>query len=128
MNDTLSAALSKMVNAERTGKKSCMMKPISTIIKRTLIVLKEHRYIGSYDELADGKGGTIQVNLLGNINKCGSIKPRFSTTVGEYEKWEKRYLPAKGFGIIIVSTPKGIMTHEDAKKQGLGGTLLAYCY
>ncbi|MCH7727682.1 MAG: SUMF1/EgtB/PvdO family nonheme iron enzyme, partial [Planctomycetes bacterium] len=59
---------------------------------------------GSYKEVDDGRGGIIELNLLGNMNKCGVIKPRFSTTNETFEKWEKRYLPAKDFGILIVST------------------------
>jgi len=47
---------------------------------------------------------------------------------GNYEKFEKRYLPAKDFGMIIVSTNQGIMTHIEAKEKGLGGRLLAYVY
>jgi small subunit ribosomal protein S8 len=46
----------------------------------------------------------------------------------EFDKFEKRYLPARGFGIIIVSTNKGIMTLEEAKEKRIGGRLLAYCY
>jgi small subunit ribosomal protein S8 len=46
----------------------------------------------------------------------------------EYEKFEKRFLPAKGVGVLIVSTIKGIMTHEEAKGKTLGGRLIAYCY
>ena len=46
----------------------------------------------------------------------------------DFEKFERRYLPAKDMGILIVSTPAGIMTHVEAKKKGLGGRLLAYCY
>ena len=46
----------------------------------------------------------------------------------EYEKFEKRYLPAKGFGIIIVSTPKGLMIHKEAISKVTGGKLIAYCY
>ena len=46
----------------------------------------------------------------------------------EFEKFEKRYLPAKNFGILIVTTPEGIMTHNEAKERGIGGRLLAYMY
>ena len=46
----------------------------------------------------------------------------------KFEKFERRYLPAKDLGILFVSTPKGIMTHYDAKAKKLGGKLLAYCY
>jgi small subunit ribosomal protein S8 len=45
-----------------------------------------------------------------------------------FEKYEKRFLPAFNYGILIVTTPNGVMTHEDAKKEGIGGRLLAYVY
>ena len=46
----------------------------------------------------------------------------------EFEKFERRYLPAKGFGFLLVSTSKGIMTNEEAKTNGVGGKLIAYIY
>lgn len=128
MNDPLAAALSKIMNAERIGNRECVIKPVSSVIKEVLKIMNKHNYVGAAKEIADGRGGLLHLQLLGNINKCGAIKPKFSTQIGEYEKWEKRYLPAKGFGILIVSTPKGIMTHDEAKKKGIGGVLLAYCY
>jgi len=90
--------------------------------------MNDHQYVGSFEETADDKGGSLRISLLGNINKCGVIKPRFAVKNKEYEKWEKRYLPAKGFGILIISTPPGIMTHHQAKEKKLGGRLVAYCY
>lgn len=128
LNDPLAAALTKIVNAERVGKREVVIKPASSMIKKILTIMHEHRFIGSFDEVDDGKGGFLTVNLLGNINKCGVIKPRFSTKRNGFEKWEKRYLPAKDFGMILVSTPKGMLTHNDAKEQGTGGKLVAYCY
>ena len=70
----------------------------------------------------------FKVELEGNINKCGVIKPRHAVKKDEFEKFEKRYLPAKNFGILIVTTPEGIMTHYEAKERGIGGRLLAYMY
>ncbi|HLD00445.1 MAG TPA: 30S ribosomal protein S8 [Candidatus Nanoarchaeia archaeon] len=128
LNDHLAATLSKIFNAEKVGKKEVIISPASIIIKRVLTILNEKNYVGSFEEIADGKGGLLKVSLLGNINKCGVIKPRFSTRKREFEKWEKRYLPAKDFGIIVISTPKGIMTHLQAKENNTGGKLLAYCY
>lgn len=46
----------------------------------------------------------------------------------EFEKFEKRYLPAKNMGIIMVSTSQGITTHRMAKEKKSGGRLIAYCY
>ena len=97
-------------------------------MKKILETMNSHNYIGSFKEIEDGKGGYIKVNLLGHINGCGVIKPHFSVKKDNFEKFEKRYLPAKDFGIILVSTPQGIMTHNEAKEKSIGGRLLSYCY
>jgi len=127
-NDPLAAALAKITNAEKVGKREVMLKPASKMIKKVLTLMNGHNYLGAFEEEENGRGGELKVNLLGNINKCGVIKPRFSTQKKDFEKWEKRYLPAKDFGIILVSTPQGIMTHNQAKENNTGGKLLAYCY
>ena len=127
-NDPLASALSKIMNAERRSRKEVLVKPASKMIKMILTLMNENSYLGSFEESIDGKGNFLKVNLLGNINKCGVIKPRFSAQKDDFEKWEKRYLPAKDFGIILVSTTQGVMTHYDAKKKEIGGKLLAYCY
>lgn len=128
LNDPIANALSKILNAEKLGKRECHIKPISKLMKNVLTVMQDHKYIGSFEELEDGKGNVLKINLIGNINKCGVIKPRFSVKITEYEKFEKRFLPAKDFGLLIISTPKGIKTNEEAKESKLGGTLIAYCY
>ena len=66
--------------------------------------------------------------MLGTINKCGVIKPRLGVKKNNFEKFEKRYLPSKDFGFLIVSTSKGLMVHNEAKEKGVGGNLIAYCY
>ncbi len=128
LNDTLASALSKMLNAEKVGKKEVVVVSPSKILKALLKILNEGGYVGSFNEVINKKGNLLKINLLGNINKCGAIKPRYSVKRGGYEKFEGRYLPAKDFGIIFVSTPNGIMGHTQAKKKGIGGKLLAYCY
>ncbi len=128
LNDPLAAALSKIMNAERVGKREVLIQPASSMIKKVLTIMNEHNFVGSFEEIVDGRGGILKVNLLGNLNNCGVVKPRFSTKKDEFEKWEKRYLPAKDFGLILVSTPKGLMTHNNAKEKLLGGKLIAYCY
>lgn len=127
-NDPLAATLSKMLNAEKVSKKECTVKPISKFIMNVMAILKDNHYIGDYTEVKDSKGSILKIKLIGKINCCGAIKPRFPVTKKTYEKYEKRYLLAKDFGLIIVSTPKGIMTHIESKEKGLGGRLIAYCY
>ncbi len=128
LNDPLAAAMAKIMNAEKVGKREVVIRPSSSLLKRVLTLLQEQNYIGSFEEVLDGNVAHLKINLLGNINKCGVIKPRFSTKRLEYEKWEKRYLPARDFGVIVVSTPHGVMTHIQAKEKNTGGKLLAFCY
>jgi len=128
LNDPLANALSGILNYDRMGKKLYLVHPASKTVEKVLLILNEQGYLGSAERVTDARGGVLKVNLLGNINKCGVVKPRFAVTMDEYEKFEKRFLPAKGVGVLIVSTVKGMMTHEEAKSQNLGGRLIAYCY
>ncbi len=128
LQDTLAAGLTKLMNAERVGKREVEITPSTKVLKKILLLLNEGNYVGSFEEIEIGKGSILKVNLLGNVNKCGVIKPRFSTKKNGFEKMEKRYLPAKDFGVLLVSTSQGIMTHVQAKEKNIGGKLLAYCY
>jgi small subunit ribosomal protein S8 len=128
LNDPLANVFSKMLNAEKVGKESIVTKPSSKFIARVLDIVKTHGYIRTYTIVTDGKGDMIKIDLIGHINKCGVIKPRMSYTLQEIEKFEKRFLPAEGFGMLIVSTSKGLMTHREAMEKKLGGRLIAYIY
>ena len=127
-NDPLSNVMSNILNAEKVGKKTCVVRPISNMTKKVLDIMKNYKYIGDFKETDDGRGGYITVNLLGKVNNCCVIKPRLSVQKEGFEKFEKRHLPAKDFGLIIVSTPKGLMTQHEAKENATGGTLIAYVY
>lgn len=128
LNDPLASALSSIVNSDRIGKGICTISPSSSVIKKTLDILNMEGYIGKYEEVTKAKGGVLNLNLIGKINNCGVIKPRFTIKKDGFEKFEQRFLLADNFGVIIVSTNQGMMTHAEAKKKGLGGRLVAFCY
>jgi len=128
MNDTLASVLSHILNCEKKGMTEAVAKPISKVALDVLKVIKESKYIGDFEIISQARGGQAKVHLLGRINKCGVIKPRFSIRKDNFEKFEKRFLPAKGFGVLVVSTSKGIMTYSQAHEKNMGGKLLAYCY
>ena len=128
MGDILAETLVQMKNAERIGRSDCIVHKVSNLLREVLAVMKKEGYIGEYELIDDGRGGILKIQLLGKINDAGAIKPRFSVKQGGYEKFEKRYLPAKDFGLLILSTTKGVITHHQAKKAGMGGQLLAYIY
>lgn len=126
--DPLADALSTIRNAESTGKPNCIIHPASKLIGNVLKIMQDLGYIGNFEFIDDGKSGMIKVELKGKINKCGVIKPRSSIGYREFEKWEKRYLPARNFGALILTTPRGVYSHYNARSQNLGGQLLAYVY
>ena len=128
MNDPLAAGLSNILNSEKNGKRFVVIKTASRMLTEVLKIFQDKMYLGSVERTEDGREGLTKVNLIGKINKCGVIKPRHAVAKEDYEKFEKRYLPARNFGLLIVSTSKGLMTQDDAKKNNLGGRLIAYCY
>ncbi len=104
------------------------MKPISNLLVEILKVFQKEGYLGEFEVVKDERGGKIEVNLKNRINECGVIKPRFAVRKDELARWEKRFLPARDFGVLVMSTSKGVMTQKEALSKGLGGRLLAYVY
>lgn len=125
--DLLADALNIIKTHEMVNKKKCTI-PASKLIREVLKVMQRHDYIEEFEFVDDGKSGYFEVTLKGAITKCNVIKPRFPVKKNEWPKWEQQFIPAEGYGILIVTTPQGVMTNEDAKKLGIGGRLLAYVY
>lgn len=128
LNDPLANVLSQIKNYEKLGKREITTLCNSSIIRRVLSIMNAHGYIGAVEETNDSKGNYLKINLLGKINDTGVIKPRFQVKKDGFVKYEKRFLPAKDFGIIVVSTSLGIMTHKEAKDKGIGGKLISFVY
>ncbi len=128
LNDPIANVMSSLLTHEQAGKRELLINPVSKLIRRLLAIMQEHGYVGELEELSEGRGGFAKLHLLGNVNKCGVIKPRFRVNKDSFLKFEKRYLPASGVGILVVSTSQGVMTHMEAVKKNIGGRLIAYCY
>ncbi len=126
--DPLANALNTIMNNEVRHKKECIICPASNLVGRVLRIIQSKGYIGEIEFIDDGRTGKFRIQLFGRINDCRSVKPRFSVKIKDMEKWERRFLPARNLGAIIISTPKGVMTHEAARDQSLGGKILAYVY
>ena len=128
MNDPLANMLIAVKNATVIGKDEVIIKPVSNISTKVLSILKENNYVKDFEMIEDGKGGIYRIVTSRRLNECGAVKPRFPVKGDDFLKWERRFLPAQGFGIIIISTSKGVMTLKQAKKKGVGGKLIAYAY
>merc|ERR1719198_488057 len=57
----------------------------------------------------DHRAGKVVVDLIGRINKCGVISPRFDVKLGEIEQLCANLLPSRQFGHLVLTTPYGII-------------------
>jgi len=124
--DWLAASLNALMNARRTGKKEVELCPVSNLLLEVLKIMKQNNYIEDF-EVIKGKFKKVKVKL-GKLNHCKAIKPRFVVKNKFIEKYVRRYLPSRLFGLLLISTSQGLLTHHEAIQKGLGGVLIAYCY
>jgi small subunit ribosomal protein S8 len=127
-NDPLASALSGLDNAESVGHLTHTVSPASNAIGSVLEVLYDRGYVDGFEFVDDGTSGRFEIELKGAINECGTIKPRYSVGADGFERWEKRYLPARDYGALVVTTSRGVMSHYEAREAGVGGQLIAYVY
>jgi len=128
MMDTLANGLTTIINNEMRNKRECIISPASKLLGRILRIIQLNGYIGEFEFIDDGRSGKFKVQLLGRINKCGAIRPRFSVKVDEFEEWEKKFLPSRDVGLLVISTPRGVLSHREAMEKRIGGRLLAFVY
>ncbi|MDO8427603.1 MAG: 30S ribosomal protein S8 [Candidatus Diapherotrites archaeon] len=128
LNDPIANALISIKNSDKAVQGHCYCKPASKLLARILEVMKANGYITQFERVDDQREGIYKIELAGKINEARVIKPRHAVKKNEFDKYEKRYLPSRDIGILIVSTPEGVLTHREVKSRGLGGRLLAYIY
>lgn len=124
LNDTLLA----LRHADVEGREKVRLAPASRLIGEVLRIFRENQYIQEFTFVPDGRGGAYEVTLAQRINRCGVIKPRHAVRGREVERFEARYLPAQDFGLLVLSTNQGVMSHAKARELKIGGKLLAYVY
>lgn len=126
-HDLLADMFSILKNSEAIGRTKCVT-PASKIIRDTLKVMQKNKYIGEFEFIDNGRGGKFKIKLLGKINDCNVIKPRYSVKKKQIINLEKRFLPASEIGTLILTTSKGIIDQRRAEKENTGGKVLGYVY
>ncbi len=126
--DPISDALTHIKNSETASKRIVTIKPASKLLGEVLRVMQEKGYISKFERMNENHLHLYKVELAGKINQVAAIKPRYAVAKNDFEKYEKRFLPARDIGTIIVSTSQGVMAHDDSKAKAIGGRLIAYIY
>ncbi len=130
ITDTIADMLTRIRNAS-SAKHDSVDVPASKVKKAIAQILLDEGYIQSFTVVDDGKQGVIRIVLKYGANKAQTItgirrvsKPglRIYTNVEDMPK------VMKGLGIAILSTSKGIMTDKQARRENVGGEVLAFIW
>ncbi|MCL4383241.1 MAG: 30S ribosomal protein S8 [Candidatus Micrarchaeaceae archaeon] len=127
MVDLLADAINTIKTNERIGRRECIINS-TKLIKSVLEVMKKNEYVKDFNEFEQGHVKKLKVSLSNKINAIGIIKPRHAISKDEFQKYESRYILSKDFGILIVSTSRGLLTNKEAKLNNIGGRLILYVY
>ncbi len=123
--DIVADALNVVKNAKKAGKEEVEIKIFSNLLIEILKIMKQKGAIQKYK--INSKEKTIKI-VIGEVQECKSIKPRINVKKEDIEKYRRRYLPSRKLGTMIVSTNKGLKTHEQTQEEKIGGCLIAYFY
>ena len=130
ITDTIADLLTRIRNAQ-SAKHDTVEIPASNMKKAICQILVEEGYIRSFSVAEDGKQGMIKVVLKYSEGKTPVIKGRKRVSkpgLRIYSNADELPKVLKGLGIALVSTSKGIMTDRRARKENVGGEVLAFIW
>lgn len=129
MTDPIADMLTRIRNANQ-AKHEVVEMPASRLKLEILEVLKNEGYIAEYEKIEDGKQGVIKVTLK-YVNKervIKGIKKISKPGLRVYAKSTELPQVLNGLGVAIISTSNGVMTDREARKNKLGGEVVAFVW
>ncbi len=130
--DTIADALIRIKNGYMAFRHEVVL-PYSKIVKAICVVLEKEGYITNLKEIEVGKKTKfkgLQVSLVYEKKKpvLSQVKRISKPGLRVYKGHTAIPYVLNGLGIALVSTPKGVMTDKQARKEGVGGEILAYVW
>jgi small subunit ribosomal protein S8 len=127
MTDPVADLLTRIRNAQRAGLEKIEL-PASKLKAKICEVLREEGFVREVATSDDGKQGTLSVLLKYDADKrpaISEIRRQSKPGLRRYVGYQDIPKVMNGLGIAILSTSKGVMVDRDARKQHLGGELIA---
>ncbi len=130
ITDTIADMLTRIRNAN-SAKHDTVDIPASNMKKAIAQILVDEGFVKGFTVIEDGKQGVIRMTLKYGANKAPVItglrrvsKPGLRI----YSNCEDMPKVMKGLGVAIVSTSKGVMTDKKARRENVGGEVLAFVW
>ncbi len=129
MSDVIADMLTRIRNANN-AKHETVDVPASNIKKAIAQILVDEGYVRGFQVIEDGKQGIIRITLkyIGKQKVIQGIRRVSKSGLRVYSGCEDMPRVMDGLGIAIISTSKGIMTDKQARKQNIGGEVLAFVW
>ena len=130
ISDVIADMLTRIRNANNAKHESVDV-PASNLKKAIADILKEEGYIAGYQIVEDGKQGIIRITLKygrGKQRVIQGLRRISKPGLRVYSNCEDMPRVMNGLGVAIVSTSKGIMTDKKARKENVGGEVLAFVW
>lgn len=130
ITDSIADLLTRIRNASN-AKHDTVDIPASNMKKSIAQILLDEGYIKAFTVIEDGKQGIIRVTLKYGQNKSQvftGLRRVSKPGLRIYTNCEEMPKVMKGLGIAILSTSKGVMTDKQARKENVGGEVLAFIW
>ena len=129
MSDVIADMLTRIRNAS-DAKHATVDIPASNMKKSIADILVAEGYVKGYQVIEDGKQGIIRITLkyVGKQKAITGLKRVSKPGLRVYANCEEMPRVMNGLGIAIVSTSKGVMTDKKARKENVGGEVLAFVW
>ena len=130
ITDPIADLLTRIRNAN-TAKHDTVEVPASNIKKAIVQILLDEGYIKSFNVIDDNKQGIIEIALKytdGKTPVISGLRRVSKPGLRIYSDVENMPKVMKGLGVAIISTSKGVMTDRQARKENVGGEVLAYIW
>ena len=130
ITDTIADLLTRIRNAS-SAKHDTVEIPASNMKKAICQILLDEGYIKNFNIIEDGKQGLIRVTLKygeGKTSAISGLRRVSKPGLRIYSNVEDMPRVMKGLGIAIISTSKGVMTDRQARKENVGGEVLAFIW
>jgi small subunit ribosomal protein S8 len=130
VTDTIADMLTRIRNANQMHYEEVKV-PASNVKKEIARILKEEGFIKDYKIVDDNVQGTIELTLKYTDKKervINGLKRISKPGLRVYVQKDEVPKVLNGLGIAIISTSKGIMTDKEARKENIGGEVLAYIW